>query len=119
MKNPDSERAVKKKLAPCRRKLWYDYLRTHAAKFQRDRKIGGVTADFYCESAKIAIVLYDAESYDDGRGESVAIRASVLESAGATVVRICDEDVERNFPGVCAYIDEFVEKTAESGEAAT
>ncbi len=39
------------------------------------------------------------------------IRTADLERMNVTVLRVCNLDIDRNFSGVCAYIDLMVKKS--------
>ena len=43
--------------------------------------------------------------YTEEQAEKDALRTKDLESMKLTVIRICNLDVDRNFRGVCEYID--------------
>ena len=43
--------------------------------------------------------------------EKDQIRTKELENMNLTVVRICNLDVDKNFRGVCEYIDGIIEVT--------
>ena len=91
--------------------LWYDFLSKYETRFQRQKAIGNYIADFYCAKARLVIEL-------DGGGHYIAeqmgkddIRTKKLEEMNLTVLRICNLDINRNFSGVCEYIDLTVKKS--------
>ena len=53
----------------------------------------------------MAVELDDGGHYTEEQAEKDAIRTKELESMNLTVVRICNLDIDRNFCGVCEYID--------------
>ena len=67
--------------------------------------------DFYCAKAGIAIELDDDGHYTTEQIEKDNIRTKELENINLTVLRICNLDVDRNFKGVCKYIDSNVKKS--------
>ena len=98
-------KALRKNMTPWERKLWYGFLRNYPARFQRQKAIGNYIADFYCAKARLVIELDGGGHYTIEQAEEDAIRTKTLESMNLTVLRICNLDIDRNFSGVCEYID--------------
>ena len=92
-------------MTPWERKLWYGFLRNYSVRFQRQKAIGNYIADFYCAKARLIIELDGGGHYTDKQANSDEIRTKALETMNLTVVRICNLDIDRNFDGVCEYID--------------
>ena len=103
-------KALRKNMIPWERKLWYDFLRTYPVRFQRQKAIGNYIADFYCARARLVIELDGGGHYTAEQAEKDALRTKDLESMNLTVVRICNLDIDRNFRGVCEYIDLTVKR---------
>ena len=103
-------KALRKNMTPWERKLWYDFLRTYPVRFQRQKAIGNYIADFYCARARLVIELDGGGHYTAEQAEKDALRTKDLESMNLTVVRICNLDIDRNFRGVCEYIDLTVKR---------
>ena len=93
------------------RHLWYDYLLTHPARFSRQKILGNYIADFYSASAKLVIELDGSQHYEDANMEMDAERTRFLEGYGLTVIRIPNNEVFKNFHGVCDYIDASVKQS--------
>lgn len=111
-------------MTPWERKLWYDFLRNYPVRFQRQKAIGHYIADFYCAKARLVIELDGGGHYEKQQQEKDAIRTRAFEAMNLTMLRICNTDVDRNFSGVCEYIDLVVKKaffqsTAVPGTAAS
>ena len=102
---------LRKNMTKEERHLWYDFLRNHPIKFTRQKVLGKYIADFYCAKAKLVIELDGSQHYEPIGATKDEKRTSFLEDYGITVIRISNLDVNRNFEGVCAYIDEFLKKT--------
>ncbi len=93
------------------RHLWYDYLRTYPVRFSRQKVLGKYIADFYSAEAKLIIELDGSQHYTkEGRAEDKE-RTGFLEKYGLKIIRISNMDVNRNFEGVCAYIDKMVRQS--------
>ena len=93
------------------RHLWYDFLRSYPVRFSRQKVLGKYIADFYSAEAKLVIELDGSQHYQDGNMEKDTERTTFLEGYGFTVIRIPNNEVSRNFQGVCAYIDAAVKQS--------
>ena len=98
-------KALRKNMTPWERKLWYKFLRNYPIRFQRQKAIGNYIADFYCAKARLVIELDGGGHYTAEQAEKDAARTEALEAMHLTVLRICNLDIDRNFSGVCKYID--------------
>ena len=98
-------KALRKNMTPWERKLWYEFLRNYPLRFQRQKAIGNYIADFYCAKAGLVIELDGSGHYTAEQTEKDNIRTKDLENMKLTVIRICNLDIDRNFRGVCEYID--------------
>ena len=103
-------KALRKNMTPWERKLWYDFLRYYPVRFQRQKAIGNYIADFYCAKARLVIELDGGGHYTAELAKKDEMRTKDLESMNLTVVRICNLDIDRNFRGVCEYIDLTVKR---------
>ena len=57
------------------------------------------------------IELDGSQHYDDGNKEKDEERTAFLEAYGLRVIRIPNNEVSRNFRGVCEYIDAVVKQS--------
>ncbi len=67
--------------------------------------------DFYCAEAKLIIELDGSQHYEVKAAEYDAERTAYLEEYGVYVLRIPNNEVSRNFSGVCEYIDLTVKQS--------
>ena len=88
-----------------------DFLRKYPVKVYRQRIIDRFVADFYCYQARLVIELDGSQHYEDGNMEKDTERTTFLKGYGLTVIRIPNNEVSRNFQGVCAYIDAAVKQS--------
>ena len=102
---------LRKELTKEERHLWYDFLRTYPVRFSRQKVLGKYIADFYNAEAKLVIELDGSQHYEDGNMEKDTERTTFLEGYGLTVIRIPNNEVSRNFRGVCEYIDNLVKQS--------
>ena len=99
---------LRKNMTPEERHLWYDYLKLCPYRFQRQKILGNFIADFYCAKAKIVIELDGSQHYEEQNLMKDGIRTAFLEEYGLTVIRIPNNEIHRNFRGVCEYIETAV-----------
>ncbi len=88
--------------------LWYDFLKKHPLRFNRQRIIGEYIVDFHCPKANLVIELDGSGHYEDDAIEYDKRRTAYLESLGLTVIRFTNTDIDRNFDGVCQMIEEAI-----------
>ena len=103
-------RKLRKEMTLQERHLWYDFLRTYPVKIYRQRVISNFIVDFYCASAKLVIEIDGAQHFEEQGIAHDAERTSVLESLGLLVVRYSNREVDRNFSGVCADLDQLIRR---------
>ncbi len=87
------------------RHLWYDFLKSHPARFQRQKIIGKYIVDFYCAAAKLVIELDGSQHFEDKGKAYDAERTAFLEGYGLAVIRIPNNEINQNFGAVCECID--------------
>ena len=92
-------------MTPWERKLWYEFLRHYPIRFQRQKAIGDYIVDFYCAKAKPAIELDGGGHYEESQIIKDIQRTTELETMGITILRVSNRDIDKNFKGVCEYID--------------
>ena len=93
------------------RHLWYDFLRSYPVRFSRQKVLGNYIVDFYSAEAKLVIELDGSQHYAENEMQRDAERTAFLACYGLTVVRIPNNEVNRNFRGVCEYIDATVKQS--------
>ena len=96
------------------RRLWYGCLRDCGVRFQRQKVIGHYIVDFYCASAKLVIELDGSQHFEPEGAEYDKRRTAFLEQYGLNIVRIPNNEVDRNFAGVCEYIDNAIRQSMQS-----
>ncbi|MBQ4598452.1 MAG: DNA replication and repair protein RecF [Clostridia bacterium] len=99
---------LRKNMTPEEKHLWYDYLKEYPVRFLRQKVIDNYIVDFYCHEARLIIELDGSQHYEEKGILKDRIRTEKLEERNLTVIRILNRDVNKNFKGVCEYIDEFV-----------
>jgi len=102
---------LRKEMTKEERHLWYDYLRSYPVRFSRQKVLGKYIVDFYCAQARIVIELDGSQHYEDRNIMKDQERTAFLESYGLRIVRVPNNEVMRNFRGVCEYIDAAVKQS--------
>lgn len=102
---------LRKEMTKEERHLWYDFLRAYPVRFSRQKVLGQYIADFYSAEAKLVIELDGSEHYEDENMEKDAKRTAFLKGYGLTVIRFSNDEINRNFSGVCESIDTAVKQS--------
>ncbi|MTF38980.1 DUF559 domain-containing protein [Cyanobacterium aponinum 0216] len=91
-------------MTPAERKLWSEYLRRLTYKFMKQRPIDNFIVDFYCSQKRLVIEV-DGDSHFQPEGiERDLTRTAILENYRLRLLRFSNDDVLRNFEGVCGAI---------------
>ena len=93
------------------RHLWYDFLRVYPVRFIRQKILGKYIADFYCAQARLVVELDGAQHYEEANAQKDEERTAWLMGYGLKVIHIPNAEVNRNFSGVCEYIDAEVRQS--------
>ena len=104
-------RALRNNMTPEERRLWYDFLRKYPVCFLRQKVIDNYIVDFYCHSARLIIELDGSQHYEEKGLLKDKIRTERIEQRNLTVIRIPNNEVNRNFEGICQYIDIAVKES--------
>ena len=88
-----------------------DKNRYYPIRFQRQKAIGNYIVDFYCAKARLVVELDGGGHYTPEQIEKDKVRTKELEGMNLIILRICNLDIDRNFSGVCEYIDLNVKKS--------
>ena len=108
---------LRKDMTKEERHLWYDFLRSYPVRFLRQKVIDSFIVDFYCAQAGLVIELDGSQHYEEDSLKYDRERTLHLEKRGLRVIRIPNNEVFRNFEGVCLYIDKAVKESPVSLKA--
>ena len=100
---------LRKNATPEENHLWYDFLSKYPVRFQRQKAIDNFIADFYCDKAKLVIEIDGSQHYTKEGREKDEFRTEILEGYNLQIIRFTNGDVQKNFRGVCRYIDIIVQ----------
>ena len=104
-------RTLRKNMTKEERHLWYDFLKNYPVRFLRQKVIDNYIVDFYCHSARLIIELDGSQHYERKGLLKDKIRTEKIEQRNLTIMRIPNNEVSRNFGGVCQYIDTAVKES--------
>ena len=110
---------LRKNMTPWERKLWYEFLRSYPVRFQRQKAIGNYIVDFYCAQAQLVIELDGGGHYTPEQIKDDEERSNTLHKMKLRVIRICNLDIDRNFRGVCEFLDFEVKKSLPQSPSVT
>ncbi len=102
---------LRKNMTKEEKHLWYDFLRSYPVRFLRQKVIDNYVVDFYCHEARLTIELDGSQHYSENGLLKDKIRTEKIEERNLMVVRIPNNEIVRNFNGVCEYIDLLVTKS--------
>ena len=97
-------RILRKKMTKEERHLWYDFLKDYPVRFLRQKVIDDYIVDFYCNKARLIIELDGSQHFEENGLRNDRIRTEKLEDRNLAIIRIPNNEVMRNFSGVCEYI---------------
>ena len=104
----DHARRLRREMTKEENRLWYLYLRDCPVKFYKQKIIGNYIADFYCHKAKLVVELDGSQHYEEQGIAYDAARTAYFNQLGLEVMRIPNNEVMRNFEGVCEAIYEKI-----------
>ena len=104
-RNTAVARMLRKNMTKEERHLWYDFLRTHPARFTRQKVLGKYVVDFYSPSAELVIELDGSQHFVKEGQAYDEERTTYLEQYGLTVLRFANNEVTGDFQGVCEKIN--------------
>ena len=104
-------KSLRKNMTRQERKLWYDFLKFYPEKFLRQKIFGNYIVDFYCAKAKLVIELDGSKHYEEDEMRKDTERTEFLMQYGLKVLRISNMEIDKNFKGVCEYIDRVVQQS--------
>lgn len=104
-------RKLRKDMTREERQLWYDFLREYPIRFLRQKVIGSYVVDFYCAAAKLVVELDGSQHYEEKGIADDQTRTEFLQKYDLRVLRFSNNDVMKNFEGVCTAIDREVQES--------
>jgi very-short-patch-repair endonuclease len=94
------------------RRLWYEFLSGHAAKFTRQKPLGTYIADFYCAEEQLVIEIDGDSHFTEGGERYDKIRTATMAALSLRVLRFTNAEVMHEFEAVCQKIDEALKASS-------
>ena len=104
-------KTLRKNMTKQERRLWYDFLKTYPTRICRQKVIDSFVVDFYCRQVNLVIELDGGQHYQPKEIEKDNLRTQCLEKRGLRVIRISNNEIDKNFEGVCLYIDNAIKES--------
>jgi very-short-patch-repair endonuclease len=114
----DTARMLRKNMTRHEKHLWYDYLKQYPVRWYKQRIIENFIVDFYCSNAKLVVELDGSQHYTEQGLEYDRERSLYLEAYGLMVLRFSNDDIDKNFEGVCMEIDRVVKERMKNSDFA-
>lgn len=97
---------LRKNMTKEEKHLWYDFLRTHPARFRRQAIVVQYILDFYSPKYKLAIEIDGQQHYEPAAFQKDLQRTEFLNQYGISVLRFSNAEVHQHFDSVCECIDQ-------------
>ncbi len=94
-------------MTPAEKKLWYSYLRDFKFRVLRQKPINNFIVDFYCAKLKLVIEIDEDSHFTNDGKDYDQERTQILEGYGLRVMRFTNDEVLKDFAGVCQRIEEI------------
>ncbi len=101
-------KTLRKNMTKEERHLWYDYLNQLSIRFYRQKIIGKYIVDFYSSEVKMVIEVDGSQHYEDAGLRCDEERDAYLMSYGLEIIRIPNNEINKNFNGVCEYLEQRI-----------
>ena len=103
-------RALRRNATKQENHLWYDYLSKYPIRFRRQVTMQNYIVAFFCAKANLIIEVDGSQHYSPEGMAYDAERTAVLQALGYELLRFSNDDIDRCFDGVCAKIDQQVNR---------
>ncbi len=102
---------LRKNMTKEEKHLWYDFLKSHSVRFSRQKILGKYIVDFYSAEAKLIIELDGSGHYTEEGIKYDKERTAFLKEYGLRVVRIPNTEINKNFIGICEYLNVIIKQS--------
>ena len=104
-------RELRKSMTKEERNLWYKFLKDYPVRFSRQKVLGKYIVDFYYASAKLIIELDGSQHYEEAGQRYDTKRDEYLKKYGLKIIRIPNNEINKNFGEVCEYLDNVIKQS--------
>lgn len=106
----DNAQKLRREMTKEERHLWYDFLKQLPITVNRQKTISPYIVDFFCAQARLVIELDGGQHGSVENRRKDHARDEYLRGLGLTVVRYTNDQINRNFSGVCRDILNYIDK---------
>ena len=96
---------MRQHMTPEERRLWYDFLSKSAYHFRRQQTVGNYIVDFYAARLKLAVEVDGRQHFDKKAYDYDVKRTGCLLERGIRIIRFTNQQIRRDFAGVCEVVD--------------
>ena len=114
-----TSQALRRNMTKEERHLWYDFLKDYPVQFNRQKVIGSYIVDFFCFQANLIVELDGSQHFEEEVLNYDKQRTDYLKSIGLEVLRIPNNEIWDNFPGVYEAIDIAVKERVSPHQSAS
>lgn len=107
----DRERELHRQMTAAEPKLWYGFLRGFRWRVLRRRPINASMVDSYGAHLRLVIEVDGGTHFDDTAAVADERRTEALEGFGLQVIHFMNDEVMKNFEGVCEEIARKIEES--------
>ena len=109
---------MRQHMTPEERRLWYDFLSKSAYHFRRQQTVGNYIVDFYAARLKLAVEVDGRQHFDEKAYDYDVKRTGCLLERGIRIIRFTNQQIRRDFAGVCEVVDLAIADIILDGEIA-
>ena len=107
----EKAKELRKNMTPAEKRLWYAYLRTFNFRVLRQRLIDNFIVDFFCAQLMLVIEVDGKSHFTDEGKDYDWERTQILEGYGLKILRFTNDEVLKDWEGVCQRIEEEIPPT--------
>lgn len=104
----DRAKQLRKEMTKSECKLWFQFLKDHTFRFQRQKVIDHYIVDFYCSKAKLIIEIDGSYHYDNDQFQYDQIRSDRLNIYNLSIIRFDNNEILNDFNNVCISINNIL-----------
>lgn len=102
---------LRKNMTQPEKKLWFNFLKSHPAKFLRQKPLDNYIVDFYSASHKLVIEIDGDTHFTDEQKIYDKERTAILQGYQLDVLRFTNNEIMKNFEAVCEKIQNILQKS--------
>ncbi|QFR38923.1 endonuclease domain-containing protein [Candidatus Gracilibacteria bacterium 28_42_T64] len=100
-------RELRKNMTKPEMKIWFDFLKNWKYTVLRQRPIDHFIVDFYCKELSLVIEIDGESHHENGAPEYDTERTNVLKGYDLKILRFTNDEIMKNFSGVCEILNKY------------